>query len=67
MAVLKRVAVLDKETLRGMRTEAKMMKHFKSHWPIVTYIDPHASELRGGGYEVFLLMEFHNEVASFTR
>ncbi|KAI5459841.1 hypothetical protein BGZ63DRAFT_359183 [Mariannaea sp. PMI_226] len=59
-AVLKRVAVPDKEALRGMRTEVETMKRLKGHRPIVTYIDSHASELRGGGYEVFLLMEFCN-------
>jgi len=59
-AVLKRVAVPDKETLRGMRTEVETMKRLKGHRPIVTYIDSHASELRGGGYEVFLLMEYCN-------
>lgn len=58
LAVLKRVAVPDKETLRGMRTEVETMKRLKGHRPIVTYIDSHASELRGGGYEVFLLMEY---------
>jgi AP2-associated kinase len=59
-AVLKRVAVPDKEALRGMRTEVETMKRLKGHRPIVTYIDSHASELRGGGFEVFLLMEFCN-------
>ncbi|KAI0010295.1 kinase-like protein [Xylariaceae sp. FL0662B] len=59
-AVLKRVAVPDRETLRGMRTEVETMKRLKGHRPIVTYIDSHASELQGGGYEVFLLMEFCN-------
>ncbi|OLN81655.1 Serine/threonine-protein kinase ppk30 [Colletotrichum chlorophyti] len=60
MAVLKRVAVPDKEALRSMRTEVETMKRLKGHRPIVTYIDSHASELRGGGYEVFLLMEHCN-------
>ncbi|KAJ1337708.1 AP2-associated kinase [Microdochium nivale] len=60
LAVLKRVAVPDKETLRGMRTEVETMKKLKGHRPIVKYIDSHASELKGGGYEVFLLMEFCN-------
>lgn len=60
LAVLKRVAVPDKETLRGMRTEVETMKKLKGHKPIVKYIDSHASELKGGGYEVFLLMEFCN-------
>ncbi|KAI1335150.1 kinase-like domain-containing protein [Xylariaceae sp. FL0016] len=59
-AVLKRVAVPDKETLRGMRTEVETMKRLKGHRPIVTYIDSHASERKGGGFEVFLLMEFCN-------
>lgn len=58
LAVLKRVAVPDKEALRGMRTEVETMKRLKGHRPIVTYIDSHASELKGGGYEVFLLMEY---------
>ncbi|KAI1143989.1 kinase-like protein [Hypoxylon sp. FL0543] len=59
-AVLKRVAVPDRETLRGMRTEVETMKRLKGHRTIVTYIDSHASELKGGGYEVFLLMEYCN-------
>ncbi|KAK3995985.1 putative serine/threonine-protein kinase [Cladorrhinum sp. PSN332] len=58
LAVLKRVAVPDKESLRGMRIEVETMKKLKGHKAIVTYIDSHASELRGGGYEVFLLMEY---------
>ncbi|KOS19450.1 Serine/threonine-protein kinase ppk30 [Escovopsis weberi] len=58
LAVLKRVAVPDKEALRGMRTEVETMKRLKGHRAIVTYIDSHASELQGGGYEVFLLMEY---------
>ena len=57
-AVLKRVAVPDKETLATMRTEVDTMKKLKGHRHIVTYIDSHASQLKGGGYEVFLLMEF---------
>ncbi|PWY72434.1 hypothetical protein BO70DRAFT_389484 [Aspergillus heteromorphus CBS 117.55] len=57
-AVLKRVAVPDKAALANMRTEVETMKKLKGHRHIVTYIDSHASQLRGGGYEVFLLMEF---------
>ena len=57
-AVLKRVAVPDKETLANMRTEVETMKKLKGHRQIVTYIDSHASQLKGGGYEVFLLMEY---------
>ncbi|KAK3375048.1 hypothetical protein B0H63DRAFT_399549 [Podospora didyma] len=59
-AVLKRVAVPDKDSLRGMRIEVETMKRLKGHKAIVTYMDSHASELRGGGYEVFLLMEYCN-------
>ena len=59
-AVLKRVAVPDKEALANMRTEVETMKKLKGHRHIVTYIDSHASPLRGGGYEVFLLMEYCN-------
>ncbi|PYH87443.1 hypothetical protein BO71DRAFT_436713 [Aspergillus ellipticus CBS 707.79] len=57
-AVLKRVAVPDKAALANMRTEVETMKKLKGHRHIVTYFDSHASQLRGGGYEVFLLMEF---------
>ena len=57
-AVLKRVAVPDKEALAGMRTEVETMKRLRGHGPIVRYIDSHASQLQGGGYEVFLLMEY---------
>ncbi|TVY16075.1 Serine/threonine-protein kinase ppk30 [Lachnellula arida] len=60
IAVLKRVAVPDKENLANMRTEVETMKKLKGHRPIVTYYDSHASQLKGGGYEVFLLMEFCN-------
>ncbi|KAJ5713688.1 uncharacterized protein N7483_010869 [Penicillium malachiteum] len=57
-AVLKRVAVPDKSALASMRTEVETMKKLKGHRHIVKYIDSHASQLRGGGYEVFLLMEY---------
>lgn len=57
-AVLKRVAVPDKDALASMRTEVETMKKLKGHAHIVTYIDSHASQLKGGGYEVFLLMEY---------
>lgn len=57
-AVLKRVAVPDKESLANMRTEVETMKKLKGHKFIVTYLDSHASQLKAGGYEVFLLMEY---------
>ncbi|KAL8688213.1 MAG: hypothetical protein Q9218_005819, partial [Villophora microphyllina] len=59
-AVLKRVAVADKEALASMRTEVETMKRLRGQRYIVTYIDSHASQLKGGGYEVFLLMEYCN-------
>jgi len=58
LAVLKRVAVPDKEHLANMRTEVDTMKRLRGQKPIVKYIDSHASQLKGGGYEVFLLMEY---------
>ena len=58
LAVLKRVAVPDKEHLASMRTEVETMKKLKGHKHVVTYMDSHASQLKGGGYEVFLLMEY---------
>ncbi|KAJ5106662.1 hypothetical protein N7456_003337 [Penicillium angulare] len=57
-AVLKRVAVPDKSALASMRTEVETMKKLKGHRHIVKYIDSHASQLSGGGYEVFLVMEY---------
>ena len=57
-AALKRVAVPDKEALTNMRTEVETMKKLRGHRHIVKYIDSHASQLKGGGYEVFLLMEY---------
>lgn len=57
-AVLKRVAVPDKEHLSNMRTEVETMKRLRGEKHIVKYFDSHASQLKGGGYEVFLLMEF---------
>jgi AP2-associated kinase len=57
-AVLKRVAVPDKEHLANMRTEVDTMKRLRGQRQIVKYIDSHASQLKGGGYEVFLLMEY---------
>lgn len=57
-AVLKRVAVPDKGLLANLRTEVETMKRLRGQKHIVKYIDSHASQLKGGGYEVFLLMEF---------
>ena len=58
VAVLKRVAVPDKAALANMRTEVETMKRLRGHRHIVKYIDSHASQLKGGGFEVFLLMEY---------
>src|ERR1700727_2887074 len=51
LAVLKRVAVPDKEHLANMRTEVDTMKRLRGQKAIVKYIDSHASQLKGGGYE----------------
>ncbi|KAK5947860.1 Ark- serine/threonine protein kinase [Knufia fluminis] len=59
-AVLKRVAVPDKDHLANMRNEVETMKRLRGHKQIVKYIDSHASSLKNGGYEVFLLMEWCN-------
>ncbi|GAB7358041.1 hypothetical protein MBLNU230_g0204t2 [Neophaeotheca triangularis] len=58
IAVLKRVVAPDKDHLANMRTEVETMKKLKGHNKIVKYMDSHASQLQGGGYEVFLLMEY---------
>ncbi|KAK7205167.1 hypothetical protein BZA70DRAFT_175345 [Myxozyma melibiosi] len=58
LAVLKRVAVPDKESLNVLRIEVDTMKRLRGHPNAVTYIDSHASHLKAGGYEVFVLMEF---------
>ena len=60
VAALKRVAVPDKEALTNMRTEVETMKKLRGHHHIVKYFDSHASQLKGEGYEVFLLMEYCN-------
>jgi AP2-associated kinase len=57
-AVLKRVAVADKDSLAEMRDGSGDYEEIEGHRHIVTYIDSHASQLKGGGYEVFLLMEY---------
>jgi len=58
LAVLKRVAVPDKDTLANVRKEVETMMKLRGHKHIVRYIDSHASQLKGGGYEVFVLMEY---------
>jgi len=58
VAVLKRVAVPDRDHLANLRTEVETMKKVKGHKHVVSYMDSHASQLKGGGYEVFLLMEY---------
>ncbi|KAK9458516.1 uncharacterized protein V1516DRAFT_682374 [Lipomyces oligophaga] len=57
-AVLKRVAVPDKENLNLLRKEVDTMKRLRGFPNVVRYIDSHASHLTSGGYEVFVLMEF---------
>ncbi|BFZ55827.1 Ark- serine/threonine protein kinase [Savitreella phatthalungensis] len=57
-AVLKRIVAPDKHHLASIRTEVDTMKRLKGHRHVVTYIDSHASQLRQGGFEVYVLMEF---------
>lgn len=57
-AVLKRIAIATKEALKTARTEVESMKRLCGQKHIVTYFDSHASHLKHGGYEVFLLMEY---------
>ena len=57
-AVLKRVVVPDKEALAKMKLEVDTMKRLRGSQHVVQYIDSHASQLKGGGYEVFLLMQY---------
>lgn len=58
VAVLKRIVAPDKQHLAAIRTEVDTMKRLKGHKHIVTYIDSHASSMKQGGFEVYVLMEF---------
>ncbi|MCO5589737.1 hypothetical protein L7F22_043705 [Adiantum nelumboides] len=56
--VLKRMAVPDKESLASVRSEVEIHKQLRSHPNIVHFIEASATALRGGGYEIFILMEY---------
>lgn len=58
MHVLKRMAVPDKEALASVRGEVEVHKSLRSHPNIVHFIEASATALKGGGYEVFILMEY---------
>ncbi|TPX35315.1 hypothetical protein SmJEL517_g02312 [Synchytrium microbalum] len=59
-AVLKRIACPDEDSLLDMRKEITWMKLLSGHKNIVTYYDSDVQPLTvgGGGYEVFILMEY---------
>jgi AP2-associated kinase len=56
--VLKRMAVPDKEALAGVRGEVEVHRSLRSHANIVHFIEASATALQGGGYEIFILMEY---------
>ncbi|ORY82148.1 kinase-like domain-containing protein [Protomyces lactucae-debilis] len=58
VAVLKRIIAPDKAALSAIRTEVETMKKLRGHRHIVMYYDSHATELKGGGFEVYVLMEY---------
>ncbi|KAJ3177297.1 hypothetical protein HDU87_004549 [Geranomyces variabilis] len=57
VAVLKRGAVADKESLADLEREIIFMRQLSGHKHIVKYIDSSIQKLRNGGFEVFILME----------
>ncbi|UZJ52853.1 hypothetical protein CBS101457_002173 [Exobasidium rhododendri] len=56
--VLKRMAVPDKEALASVRSEVDVHKSLRNHPNIVHFIEASATSLAGGGYEIFILMEY---------
>ncbi|EPQ29681.1 uncharacterized protein PFL1_02901 [Pseudozyma flocculosa PF-1] len=56
--VLKRMAVPDKEALADVRREVEVHKLLRNQPNIVHFIEASATALQGGGYEIFILMEF---------
>ncbi|KAN0059742.1 Ark- serine/threonine protein kinase [Thecaphora frezii] len=56
--VLKRMAVPDKEALADVRREVEVHKLLRNQANIVHFIEASATALQGGGYEIFILMEY---------
>ncbi|KAJ3299877.1 hypothetical protein HK104_006425 [Borealophlyctis nickersoniae] len=57
-AVLKRVACPDEEGVENLKREILFLKQLSGHKNIVRYMDSSVQTLRGGGFEVFILMEY---------
>ncbi|CDU26197.1 related to ARK1-Actin Regulating Kinase [Sporisorium scitamineum] len=56
--VLKRMAVPDKAALADVRREVEVHKLLRNQANIVHFIEASATSLQGGGYEIFILMEY---------
>uniref|UniRef100_V5GH73 non-specific serine/threonine protein kinase n=2 Tax=Kalmanozyma brasiliensis (strain GHG001) TaxID=1365824 RepID=V5GH73_KALBG len=56
--VLKRMAVPDKAALADVRREVEVHKLLRNQANIVHFIEASATALQGGGYEIFILMEY---------
>ncbi|TKY88495.1 hypothetical protein EX895_002483 [Sporisorium graminicola] len=56
--VLKRMAVPDKAALADVRREVEVHKLLRNQANIVQFIEASATSLQGGGYEIFILMEY---------
>ncbi len=56
--VLKRMAVPDKAALADVRREVEVHKLLRNQPNIVHFIEASATALQGGGYEIFILMEY---------
>ncbi|WFD25237.1 non-specific serine/threonine protein kinase [Malassezia nana] len=56
--VLKHMCVWDKETLATVRAEVDHHRALQGHEAIVHFVEASAASLAGGGWEVFILMEY---------
>ncbi|KAJ1562023.1 hypothetical protein HK405_000674 [Cladochytrium tenue] len=56
--VLKRTACPDSESAEELKNEIDVMKSLSGHKNVVKYYDSSVTELRHGGYEVLILMEY---------
>ncbi|KAJ3126082.1 hypothetical protein HK098_007880 [Nowakowskiella sp. JEL0407] len=57
-AVLKRMICPDEKTMKEYLQEVEIMKLVNGHKNIVQYYDFSVSNLSGGGFEIFILMEY---------
>ncbi|WFD18334.1 non-specific serine/threonine protein kinase [Malassezia caprae] len=56
--VLKHMCVWDKETLATVRAEVDHHRALQGHEAIVHFVEASAATLAGGGWEIFILMEY---------